>query len=106
MIVARYAAFDSNRFSRPYLARVLYEGGRVRYHFMTKAFKGAPESGGYLEADLDEGDFILYGQQDYMGLRTTSWIGVLEEGQLVELSIYQVRARLQRRQEYGKEADK
>ena len=94
MVVANYKKFDMMRYGTPWLARLVLEQGKLKYRFVSSAFKGTFETGGTLECDLEEGDCFAFGQKDYLCQHTTVWIGQFIEGKMIELSNQEVERRL------------
>ena len=107
MKITDYPPYDNMRYNRPWLAvirRVV--DGRLKYDFLNDSFKGSPEKGGSLEADIPNGSFIAFGQKDYLGKNSTAWIGRIKGGTLYEMSPSSIRKHLEEEKEDGVETNR
>lgn len=83
--ITKVEPWASNRRSRPWLAKLGYEG-RLVFNFVDDAFTGDNNNGGVLAADLEDGDYIAWGQKDFLGSTSFMWLGVYKDGRLVEMA--------------------
>lgn len=94
MLVGSFKPWDATRFGKPWFARIVADGGGICFKFDETAFVGDEGKGGSLEADVADGEFVAFGQKDYLGGKTVVKMGFFSDGEFVDMEQREIRKRL------------
>ena len=89
----KFHSWNPTRYGTPWFARIVLKDGVQHWEYDAGAFKG-DEKGGVIEADVDDGEFIAWGQQDCLGIHTVIHMGRYSAGEFIELTQKRINAEL------------